>query len=117
MFQNYFLLAWRHLLKNRSYSAINIAGLSIGMAIAIIIGLWITDEATFDHYAPDHSRISAVWLNMSLKNATKKEEFYTGHVIMMPNSPNSRLLNFDAVARSRLGRLIFGVAVTCEATR
>jgi hypothetical protein len=52
MFQNYFRIAWRHLGKNRGYSAINIAGLSIGMAIALVIGLWITDEATFDHYAP-----------------------------------------------------------------
>ena len=58
MFKNYLLLARRHLLKNRGYSAINIAGLSIGMAIALVIGLWIKDEATFDHYAPDHSRLA-----------------------------------------------------------
>ena len=84
MFQNYFLLAWRHLLKNRGYSAINIAGLSIGMAIALIIGLWITDEANFDHYAPNHSRLAAGMLNMRLNNASKKEEFFTGETIMMP---------------------------------
>jgi putative ABC transport system permease protein len=84
MFQNYFLLAWRHLLKNRGYSAINIAGLSIGMAIALVIGLWITDEASFDRYAPNHSRLAVCMVNMHLKNAIKKEEFYTGSTIMDP---------------------------------
>ena len=84
MLQNYFLLAWRHLLKNRGYSAINIAGLSIGMAIAIVIGLWITDEATFDHYAPNHSRLAAGMVNIHLNNAVKKEEFFTGSTIMTP---------------------------------
>ena len=78
MFQNYFLLAWRHLGKNRGYTFINVAGLSIGMAIALIIGLWISDETTFDHYAPNHSRLAAGWLNMRLNNAVKKEEFFTG---------------------------------------
>ena len=84
MFQNYFLLAWRHLLKNRGYSAINIIGLSIGIAIALVIGLWITDEANFDHYAPDHSRLAVGMMNIHLNNATKKEEFFTGTTIMMP---------------------------------
>ena len=84
MFQNYFLLAWRHLLKNRGYSAINIAGLSIGMAIALVIGLWITDEATFDHYAPNHDRLAVGMVNIHLNNAVKKEEFFTGTTIMIP---------------------------------
>jgi putative ABC transport system permease protein len=84
MFQNYFLLAWRHLQKNRGYSAINIAGLSIGMAIALVIGLWIMDEANFDHYAPNHSRLAVGMINVHLYNATKKEESFTGNSIMMP---------------------------------
>ncbi|HSC40046.1 MAG TPA: ABC transporter permease, partial [Chitinophagaceae bacterium] len=84
MFKNYFLLAWRHLLKNRGYSAINIAGLSIGMAIALVIGLWISNEANFDHYAPNHSRLAVVKMNIHLKNATKKEEFFTGNTVMAP---------------------------------
>ena len=84
MFQNYFLLAWRHLLKNRGYSAINIAGLSIGIAIALVIGLWIADEVTFDHYAPNHSRLAVGMVNIHLKNADKKEDLYTGSTVMDP---------------------------------
>ncbi len=54
------------------------------MAIALVIGLWITDEATFDHYAPNHSRLAMARVNIHLHNATKKEEFFTGNTIMMP---------------------------------
>ena len=84
MLKNYFLLAVRHLRKNRGYTAINIAGLSIGMAIALLIGLWITDEVNFDHYAPRHSRIGVGMLHMRLHNATKKSEFFTGNTVMAP---------------------------------
>jgi hypothetical protein len=38
MFQNYFA-AWRNLIRSKVHSAINITGLSVGMAVAILIGL------------------------------------------------------------------------------
>src|ERR1700728_1435062 len=60
MLQNYFLLAWRHLTKKKVYSVINIAGLSTGMTIALLIGLWINDELSFDHYFPNHQRLAIV---------------------------------------------------------
>jgi ABC-type antimicrobial peptide transport system permease subunit len=84
MFKSYFLLALRHLRKNPGYTFINIAGLSIGMAIALIIGLWITDEVTFDHYTPNHKRIAVGMMNMSFKNAVTKDQFFTGDVVMVP---------------------------------
>jgi hypothetical protein len=43
MIKNYFTIAWRNLLKNKVSSFINIAGLSIGMMVAILIGLWVWD--------------------------------------------------------------------------
>ena len=58
MLKNYLLIAWRNLTKNKAYSIINIVGLGAGMAIALLIGLWITDEVNFDHYATDHSRLA-----------------------------------------------------------
>jgi len=58
MLKNYFRIAWRNLLKNRTSSIINIVGLATGMAIALIIGLWIVDELSFDHYHTRHSRIA-----------------------------------------------------------
>ncbi|MFK7937512.1 MAG: ABC transporter permease [Saprospiraceae bacterium] len=49
MFKTNLKLALRNLTKNRGFSLINIFGLSAGMAIAIIIGLWLHDELTFDN--------------------------------------------------------------------
>ena len=48
MFRNYLKIAWRNLIKSKLYSGINVLGLSAGMAVAILIGLWIWDEVTFD---------------------------------------------------------------------
>ena len=40
MLKNYFKLAWRNLLRNKTSSFINISGLAVGMAVAMLIGLW-----------------------------------------------------------------------------
>ena len=60
MYKNYFKIGYRNLLRNKGYSAINIGGLAIGMAVAILIGLWVYDELTFDQYHKNHDRIAQV---------------------------------------------------------
>jgi putative ABC transport system permease protein len=50
MLKNYFKTAWRSLLRNKFYSAINIAGLTIGLAVGILILLWVKDERSFDAF-------------------------------------------------------------------
>lgn len=50
MFRNYIKTAWRNLWKNKAFSAINIIGLSIGMAACIIIMLFVTYEKSFDTF-------------------------------------------------------------------
>jgi len=60
MLKSYLILAWRHLLKNKGYSIINITGLGLGMAIALVIGLYIADEYTFDSYHQNYHRIAEV---------------------------------------------------------
>lgn len=62
MLKSYFIVAWRHLTRNRGYSIINIAGLGVGLAITLLIGLWIVDEFSFDHYSINHGRIAEVML-------------------------------------------------------
>ena len=61
MFRNYFKTAWRSLLKNRLSSFINIGGLSIGMAVAMLIACWIYNEWAFDRQFDNYSRIAQVW--------------------------------------------------------
>ena len=50
MFRNYVKIALRNLWKNKSYSAINIFGLAIGLAICLLITLYIVDELSYDRY-------------------------------------------------------------------
>ncbi len=60
MIKNYFKIAWRNLVKSKGYSAINIGGLAVGMAVAMMIGLWVYDELTFDKYHKNYDRIAQV---------------------------------------------------------
>ena len=50
MFQNYFKTAWRNLMKNKTFSFINIAGLSIGMAACLLILQYVSFELSFDRF-------------------------------------------------------------------
>src|ERR1700753_2814608 len=57
MIRNYLKIAWRNLIKNKISSFINIGGLAVGMAVAILIGLWIWDELSFNKYHQNYDRI------------------------------------------------------------
>jgi putative ABC transport system permease protein len=61
MLKNFFKIAWRNLLRNRKSSLINISGLAIGMAVAMLIGLWIWDELTYDRYNTNYDRVAQVY--------------------------------------------------------
>jgi ABC-type antimicrobial peptide transport system permease subunit len=60
MLKNYFKIALRTLAKNKAYSFINISGLAMGMAVAILIGLWIYDELSYDRYFKNYGRIAQI---------------------------------------------------------
>jgi ABC-type antimicrobial peptide transport system permease subunit len=60
MLKNYFLIAWRNLTKNKVHSFINIAGLSVGMAVALLISLWVFDEISYNKSIPNYSRLAEV---------------------------------------------------------
>ncbi|HTK21989.1 MAG TPA: ABC transporter permease, partial [Mucilaginibacter sp.] len=61
MIKNYLTVAWRNLLKNKAHTFINITGLSVGMAVAMLIGLWIWDELSYDKYFQNYNRLVQVW--------------------------------------------------------
>ena len=60
MLRNYLKLAWRNLLKNRTFSLINIIGLASGLACFILITLYVTDELSYDRYNEKADRIFRV---------------------------------------------------------
>jgi putative ABC transport system permease protein len=58
MFKNYFKIALRNLARNKVYSFINIAGLSIGLACAMLIILYVKDEISYDRF---HSNVGNIY--------------------------------------------------------
>jgi putative ABC transport system permease protein len=50
MFKNYYKIAWRHILKEKFYSFINIAGLAIGITCCILISFFVKHELSYDNY-------------------------------------------------------------------
>ena len=50
MLKNYFKIAWRNIVRQKAYSLLNIAGLSIGMACSILILLWVQSELSYDRF-------------------------------------------------------------------
>ena len=71
MIKNFFKVAWRNLLRNKGFSLINISGLSIGMAAAILIMLWIQSEVTYDQFHDKKSRIYEAWNRATLNGMLK----------------------------------------------
>jgi putative ABC transport system permease protein len=65
MLKNYFKVAWRNLLKNKTYSIINIAGLATGMAVAMIIGLWMYDEISANKNFKNHDSVYQVMMHQT----------------------------------------------------
>ncbi len=60
MFKSYFKIAWRNLLKSKSYTLINILGLSAGIACAILIFTLVAYQFSFDRWHPAADRVYRV---------------------------------------------------------
>src|SRR3954447_15485418 len=60
MLKNYFLVAWRKLRRNKTYSAVTIAGLAVGIAVALLIFLVISYEFSYDRFHSKKDRIYRV---------------------------------------------------------
>ncbi|WP_299118915.1 ABC transporter permease [uncultured Winogradskyella sp.] len=60
MIKNYFKIAWRNLLKNKGFTAINIVGLSLGIGCFIVISMFVIDELSYDRYHENANRIYRV---------------------------------------------------------
>ncbi|WP_426668902.1 ABC transporter permease [Mucilaginibacter sp. McL0603] len=79
MIKNYFKIAWRNLIKNKASSFINIGGLAVGMAVAMLIGLWIWDELSFDKYHQNYDRVA-----IAMQHETFDGTINTSAVISLP---------------------------------
>ena len=74
MFKNYFKSSWRNIVKNKTYSVINILGLATGMAVAMIIGLWIYDEVSANKNFENYDTIYKVMMNQTFDGVRGSQE-------------------------------------------
>jgi putative ABC transport system permease protein len=68
MFKNYFKIALRNLQRNKVYSFINIAGLSLGLAAAMLIILYVKDEVSYDRFQKNIGNIYRITFTMLNKD-------------------------------------------------
>lgn len=88
MLKNYLLIALRNVLQYKTYTAINILGLAIGLACAILIYLWVKDELSFDRYHENAENIYRVY----------EKQYYTGNetfMVFATPEPLSKALKQD----------------------
>src|SRR3989337_1006176 len=79
MYKSYFKIGWRNLLRNKGYSFINIGGLATGMTIAMLIGLWIWDEVSYDTGHQNYSHLAQV-----MQHQTVDGNVISQHAIPQP---------------------------------
>ncbi len=74
MIKNYFKIAWRNIIKSKGYSAINIGGLAVGMAVAMLIGLWVFNELSYNKYHKNYDRIAQVMQHANFTGEIKTQK-------------------------------------------
>ncbi len=77
MFRNYLKSAWRNILKNKTFSFINISGLALGMTCSLIIMLWLKDEMQKDKFHQHDKRLFRVMEN----------QYYSGDISTFNSTP------------------------------
>jgi putative ABC transport system permease protein len=71
MIKNYLKIAWRNLIKSKVYSFINVFGLAVGMAVSLLIGLWIWDEVSYDKNFANYDHIARLKENSTASNTVR----------------------------------------------
>lgn len=80
MFRNYFKIAWRNLAKNKLYSIINVAGLTIGITCCILIGLYLLNEFSYDRFHKNADRLVRATTEYTV-NGAKSYDGHTGSMV------------------------------------
>ncbi len=97
MFKNYFKTAWRNILRSKGYSVLNILGLAIGMAVALIIGLWVYNQYAFDKFLPDYRQLYQVRRNFYGNGDTLS---YGGTSLKLADALRNKIPEIKSVAET-----------------
>jgi ABC-type antimicrobial peptide transport system permease subunit len=70
MIKNYLKTAWRNIIRTIGYSTLNVLGLAIGMAVALLIGLWVYNQYLYDKFLPEYQSVYRVQRNFDSNGDT-----------------------------------------------
>src|SRR5579864_2589375 len=97
MFKNYFKTAWRNIIRSKGYSVLNISGLATGMAVALLIGLWVHKEYSYDKFLPGYQQIYQVRRNYHGNGDTVT---YGGSSLKLADALRSQVPEIEYVAET-----------------
>ena len=80
MFRSYLKIAWRNLLKNKIYCLVNIGGLTTGITCCILIGLYLSNETSFDRFHKNADRLVRATTEYTVNGAVSQTGF-TGSMV------------------------------------
>lgn len=110
MIKNYFKIAWRNLIKNKVSSLINIGGLTVGMAVVMLISLWIWDELSYDKYHLNYDSIGQV---MTTQTSNSQTVTFGSTVVPLGNELRTKYGNsFKLTALTSGGTHVLAVGET-----
>ncbi|MFY0627589.1 MAG: ABC transporter permease [Reichenbachiella sp.] len=98
MFRNYILVAFRNLMRNRAFSAINIFGLAIGIASCLVIFLYVRHELSFDHF---HKKSANIYRITNTFERTSGSIFWARTPPALAPAIRSSISGIDQVTRMR----------------
>jgi len=102
MFKNYFTMARRNIRKHKLNSIINIAGLSVGMAVCLLIFIWIQDESGYDRFHANRDDIAQVYSEMSYSSGETQitmSSYYPLSRVLKEECPEVReALRYESVS-------------------
>ncbi len=119
MYKSYFKIGWRNIVTDKGYSLINIGGLALGLAVALLIGLWVYDEVSYNKKFENYRRTALVlqhntfngnvetYGNQSYQLGAELRDNYGNlfeHVVM--SYPKSSILSIPGKAITMTGNFI-----------
>jgi putative ABC transport system permease protein len=104
MLSNYIKIAFRNMVRHKTYSVINIMGLAIGMACAILLLLFVRDELSYDKYNSKYKRIYMVKTHFK---QGEKDEVFTGSSFPIGGALKDEYPIIEESVRTILGERIY----------
>src|SRR6476646_8102995 len=102
MLINYCKTAWRNIARGRGYSVLNIFGLATGMAVALIIGLWVYQQYAYDKFLPGYQQLFQVRRNFYGNGDTLT---YGGTSLKLADALRNQVPEIESVAETDGGSL------------